>query len=88
MRFYLVYLLIISVISIIITVIDKHNAQLNRYRISERTLFTTAVFGGSLAMLITMHSIRHKTKHKRFMIGLPVIIACQAVLFYIIFIKL
>ena len=88
MRFYLVYLLIISVISIIITVIDKQNARLHRRRISERALFTIAILGGSIAMLVTMHTIRHKTKQKRFMLGLPVIIVWQAVLFYIIFIKL
>ena len=33
-----------------------------------------------VAMLATMLVIRHKTKHKRFMIGIPVIIVLQAVL--------
>ncbi|MBQ5843177.1 MAG: DUF1294 domain-containing protein, partial [Clostridia bacterium] len=53
-------------------------------RIPEKTLFLTALFGGSLAMYITMLVIRHKTKHKRFMIGLPVIALAQAVLLAII----
>jgi uncharacterized membrane protein YsdA (DUF1294 family) len=65
-------------------VYDKYAAKRKKARIPEKTLFLTALFGGSLAMYITMLVIRHKTKHKRFMVGLPVIALAQAVLLAII----
>ena len=88
MKSFLLYIFIVSFVAVVLTVIDKNNARKQVWRISEHTLFITAIFGGSLAMLITMRTIRHKTKHKRFMIGLPLIIICQIILSYIIFIKL
>jgi uncharacterized membrane protein YsdA (DUF1294 family) len=45
--------------------------------VRENTLLLVAVLGGSVAMLLTMHIIRHKTKHAKFMAGIPVIIAVQ-----------
>ena len=62
----------------VITVYDKHAAK-NRpdRRVREATLFAVSALGGSLAMLLTMLGIRHKTLHKRFMIGIPLIIAVQ-----------
>ncbi|MCL2071914.1 MAG: DUF1294 domain-containing protein [Oscillospiraceae bacterium] len=40
-------------------------------------LFFVSAIGGSVAMLLTMRAVRHKTQHKRFMVGLPVIIVLQ-----------
>ena len=57
--------------------IDKRKAQRNLWRISERTLIGTAVVGGSLGVLLGMHTFRHKTKHLKFTIGVPVILAVQ-----------
>ena len=57
---------------------DKHSAQRGKLRVSERKLIMVAATGGSAAMLITMRIIRHKTKHAKFMVGLPVILALQA----------
>ena len=51
-------------------------------RISEKSLFICALIGGALSMFITMKAMRHKTRHKRFMIGLPVIILFQMALLY------
>ena len=75
------YLAFISVMSLIITVYDKIAAKKwDQYRIPEATLFTLSALGGSVVMLVTMLMIRHKTRHKRFMIGIPVIIAMQVAL--------
>ncbi|AMC93838.1 hypothetical protein AOC36_07520 [Erysipelothrix larvae] len=74
------YLLVISCISSIVTLYDKSQAIHKRWRIKESTLFMLAVFGGALAMILTMLVIRHKTKHKRFMLGLPLIIFAQCAL--------
>lgn len=48
----------------------------------------TAALGGSLGMYITMRKIRHKTLHKRFMIGIPLIMAAQCVLIIFVLMKL
>ncbi len=74
----LIYLAAISIISVIACAVDKSNARRKKSRVSEKTLFALSVCGGALAMYITMRNIRHKTKHKRFMIGLPIIIFLQA----------
>ncbi|MBR6506883.1 MAG: DUF1294 domain-containing protein [Clostridia bacterium] len=73
-----------SLLAVCLTVYDKYAAKRKKARIPEKTLFITALFGGSLAMYITMLVIRHKTKHKRFMIGLPLMALAQAVLLAII----
>lgn len=79
MKYFLIYLAAVSIIAVIMTVSDKSRAQKHKRRIAEKTLFGTAVLGGSAAMYLTMLAIRHKTKHKRFMIGLPLIIIVQAI---------
>ncbi len=77
----IIYLIIISAVSVIITVFDKYAARRGMYRISERALLTAAAIGGSVAMYVTMLVIRHKTKHAKFMLGIPVIIVLQILLF-------
>ena len=71
------YFLIISFITMCVTTADKLKAKKGRRRISEKTLFALAFSGGALSEYITMKTIRHKTLHKRFMIGLPIIILLQ-----------
>ena len=72
------YLLIVSLVAIIITVYDKRAATKHpEHRTREATLFAFSALGGSVAMLITMLFVRHKTRHKRFMIGIPLIIVAQ-----------
>ncbi|MBO4423428.1 MAG: DUF1294 domain-containing protein [Clostridia bacterium] len=68
----LIYVLIVSVISVIITVYDKHAAKAKKRRVPEKTLLIFGFIGGAAAMYITMLIIRHKTKKKKFMIPLPV----------------
>ena len=79
--FILGYLAAISIISIIVCCYDKMAAKkFPKHRTRERSLLLLSALGGSLAMLITMLIIRHKTKHKKFMIGIPLIIALQIAL--------
>ena len=73
------YLCVINIIAIIVCTADKIKAQLNKWRISEKTLLAISVIGGALGMYITMLIIRHKTKHKTFMIGLPFLILVHVV---------
>lgn len=71
------YLLVINVFATVLCVADKQKAKKGAWRISEKMLFTVSLIGGSVSMYITMLLIRHKTQHKRFMLGLPIIILSQ-----------
>ena len=69
------YLIIISVISIVVCIYDKIAAKrMPKHRTREATLLILSALGGSVAMLATMLIIRHKTKHVKFMLGIPLII--------------
>ena len=73
-----IYLAAISLISIIVTCYDKIAAKkVPGRRTRERTLFLLSALGGSVAMFITMQIIHHKTQHKSFMIGIPMIMLAQ-----------
>lgn len=78
------YLLIffgfMSFAAFVMTIYDKLAAQAGKRRISEKTLMTVGFFGGAIGMYVTMQLIRHKTKHKKFMIGLPIFILLHIVL--------
>ena len=80
-KFIFLYLTVISLISVIVCVSDKSRAKKGKWRIKESTLFLLSALGGSAAMYITMRVIHHKTLHKRFMIGIPLIALIQAALF-------
>ena len=75
-----IYLVFINIFAFIITVADKNKAKKGKWRIRESTLFITSALGGSITMYLTMKKIRHKTKHKSFMIGIPAIIFAQVLL--------
>ena len=77
----LIYLIVISLIALGVTVYDKWAAKKRpKHRTPEKTLLIISALGGSVAMYLTMQGIRHKTQHKKFMIGIPVIIFLQAAL--------
>lgn len=70
---------IISIISFVVTVYDKWAAKHNpRHRTRENTLLLLSLLGGSVVMFATMLTIRHKTKHMKFMLGIPAIMLLQA----------
>lgn len=76
----IIHLCIISLISIFVTVSDKIKAKRGKWRIPEAVLMLLSVLGGSFAMYLTMQLIRHKTKHKKFMVGIPIIMVFQLIL--------
>ncbi len=79
-EYILIYILCISLVTAIITAYDKRAAKkYPKHRIPENVLLILAIVGGSVAELLTMLKIRHKTNHKKFMIGLPVIIVLQMI---------
>lgn len=84
---FLAYIAIISLISIIVCIYDKKISRKNRVelRTPEKTLLLLSALGGSIAMFVTMLIIRHKTKHVKFMLGIPLIMIIQAGLVYLLF---
>ena len=58
---------------------DKLKAKKKKWRIPEATLMTVAAVGGSIGSLAGMYTFRHKTRHPKFTIGIPVILALQIV---------
>ena len=72
------YIAVISLLTIAVTVYDKIAAKKRpKRRIRENPLLLLALLGGAPAEYVTMRIIRHKTKHKKFMVGLPVIILLE-----------
>ena len=83
----LAWVVVMSAISVIVCIYDKVISKRNRVelRIPEKVLSLLSAVGGSLAMYITMQITHHKTKHAKFMIGIPVIMAVQIVLIILYF---
>ena len=77
MKYLLIYLLIINAVGFMLMRIDKWKAKHNRWRIPEATLMGVAAIGGSVGSLIGMYTFRHKTKHPKFTLGIPLILAVQ-----------
>lgn len=76
----LYYLLAVNITSFILYGIDKYKAKKGRWRISEATLLLMAVVGGSIGAWAGMRLWHHKTMHKKFKYGIPVIIILQVAL--------
>ena len=71
------YLLAINIVSLFLYGIDKYKAKKNKWRISEATLLMMAVIGGSIGAWVGMRLWHHKTMHKKFKYGIPIIIIMQ-----------
>ena len=76
----LIYLLGVNILAIILTIYDKiASKKFRKNRIRENVLLLIGALGGAVSMYIAMKLIRHKTRHKKFMTGLPIILILQIV---------
>ena len=82
---FLAYLIIINIITFIIIIIDKRKARKKSYRISENTFIFLSIIGGSIGTILAMTIFRHKTKKKKFYIGVPIIYLIDQVIILLIF---
>ena len=83
-RILLIYLAVVSILTIIVFGVDKMNAKSNRQRVRIVTLLGLAFIGGSVGALIGMYGFHHKTKKAYFTVGVPLILLMQVVvLFYV-----
>ncbi|NLW52261.1 MAG: DUF1294 domain-containing protein [Tissierellia bacterium] len=80
-----IYIFIINLISIILMAMDKNFAKNNKLRISEKTLFLISHLFGSLGILLGMYMFHHKTKKRRFVYGIPIILLIQLIFLYCLF---
>ncbi len=76
-NYIILYLVLINLTAFALMGIDKRRAVRHAWRISEKTLFLSALLGGSLGALLGMRAFRHKTRHWYFVYGIPAILMLQ-----------
>ena len=80
MKLFLIYLAVVNLAAFALMGVDKRRAERGAWRIPERTLFLPAILGGSPGAILGMQMFRHKTRHRQFMIGMPLILLVQLVI--------
>ena len=85
MYFLLGYLSLLNILSLIIMIHDKKNAKNHKWRVSEATLITISLLGGSIGILMGMYIFRHKTNHLKFTLGIPLILLLNLFLYVFIY---
>ena len=71
------YLLLINAAAFVLMHSDKQKAVNNKWRIPESTLLTIAALGGSIGIYAGMNAFRHKTRHAKFSVGVPILLSIQ-----------
>lgn len=74
------YIISVNIIGFLMMGLDKRKAKKQTYRIPERTFWGLAILGGAVGILAGMKQFRHKTKHRSFTAGIPLLIIIQAAL--------
>lgn len=85
---FLIYLLVINVVTFFFYGDDKARARRGVWRISEATLLFLALIGGSVGAFLGIQFFHHKTKHKKFTIGVPVIFVLQMIAAFMVYKKM
>ena len=80
MQWLTAYLVLMNVMAFFVYWWDKWKATHNRWRTPEATLLLWAAAGGSIGAWLAMHLFRHKTQHKIFVYGVPLLLLAQTVL--------
>ena len=80
MKLFAIYLAVMNVLGVAVMWSGKRRARLHRWRIPEKVLFGVSLLGGSAGTWAGMYLFRHKTKHWYFVVGMPLILVCQAAL--------
>ena len=79
-RIFFIYLVIINLAAFLLMAMDKSRARKHQWRIPEKTLFLSAILGGSIGAIAGMYIFRHKTRHWYFVTGMPAILIIQILL--------
>ena len=78
-RMLFAYLIVVNFVAFVLYGVDKRRAIRKLWRIPESVLMGVAAIGGSVGALIGMLLFRHKTKHAKFTVGVPLILVIQVV---------
>jgi uncharacterized membrane protein YsdA (DUF1294 family) len=81
---FIAFLLLINVISFSVFAVDKQKAVQGKWRIPEKVLILLAGMGGAAGALLAMKIFRHKTRHPKFSIGIPVLLILQIIVALIV----
>lgn len=83
-KFYVVYMIIMNLLAFVLMGLDKYRAMNGQWRIPEVTLLGLNFFGGCAGGFLAMHLFRHKTRHARFFVGIPVMLVMHVVVYLIV----
>ena len=78
-----IYLIVMNAAAFLVMLADKNRAKKKLWRVPEAVLFILALLGGSLGIWAGMYLCRHKTRHGKFVLGIPLILIMQIVLLYL-----
>lgn len=76
------YLILINALGFVLMLVDKYKAQNNLWRIPEATLMLVAAIGGSFGSFLGMKLCRHKTRHNKFSVGIPLLMVLHIVILW------
>ena len=80
----IIYLVLVNAAAFFLMLADKLKAKKGAWRIPERTLIGIAVIGGSIGAIAGMNLFRHKTRHLKFSLGLPLILVGQLLICFLL----
>lgn len=82
LKYIVSYLFLMNIIAFVLYGVDKKRAKKGEYRISEKTLLLSGAVGGSIGAMVGMKVFHHKTRHKKFIIGIPLMFILQCLLIW------
>ena len=88
LKYFIIYIVVINVITFLAMGIDKWKAKRGSWRIQEATLFTLVLFGGGVGGILGMYVFHHKTKKAKFQIFFPLILILEVAFFIYFFSKI
>ena len=84
-NYFLIYIIVINILAFFIMGYDKYLAKNNKWRISEASLIFISLILGSIGAYLGMYKFRHKTKHIKFTVGIPVIFILNVITIYYLY---
>lgn len=84
MKLLYIYLLLVNALAFVLMLADKFRAQNKMQRTPEAVLMAVAALGGSLGCLAGMYAVRHKTKHLKFTIGIPLLLVIHMLILFLL----
>jgi len=79
---YWVYPVMINMIAFVMVGRDKRKSQKNKWRTPESSFFVIGLLGGAIGVYLGMQLFRHKTKHRKFTVGIPLLIILNCLYVY------